>query len=288
MVDLYLGRTKPAEGQAGAGLAALAAEFAAGSLVNSRAAIARRVLAELKATRRLDPKSLDEEVRLMRLLASRMVLGPPNLIAQEDIVAAFVVRSKRLVSPETVTEFVGDAIDPDARIVRILQLEENVIGVENKRRLSAFIAPLLTDYNGQTFFIEGKRPILERLQRLAALQARVLKASFQEIEKRNIADAIDTLAVKTEAKAKFLDGHAPKHMPQINRTLVLLNLFATNAVTDGEFSKRIRREIAPGLKEPDFVPAYVMRNGGEQEKALSDLKALLTRAGLGELKAEVA
>jgi hypothetical protein len=172
--------------------------------------------------------------------------------------------------------------------LRILQLEENVIGVENKRRLAGFINPLLTDYNGQTFFIDGKRPILERLQRLATLQSRVLRASFQEIEKRNIADAIDALAVKAETKAKFLEGHAPKNMPQINRTLALLQLFATNAVTEGEFSKRVRREIAPGLKEPDFVPAYVMRNGGEQQKALTDLKALLARAGLSEPKANVA
>jgi hypothetical protein len=288
MVDLYLGRTQPAAGTTGAGLAALAAEFAAGSLVNSRAAIAGRVLAELKATRRLDPKSLDEEVRLMRLLASRMVMGPPNLIAQEDIVAAFVVRSKRLVSPEAVTEFVGDASEPDTRILRILHLEENVIGVENKRRLAGFIGPQLTDYGAQAFFIDGKKPILERLQRLAALQTRVLRAGFQDIEKRNIADAIDTLAVKAEAKARFLEGLAPKHMPQINRTLALLQLFATSAVTEGEFSKRLRREITPGLKEPDFVPAYVMRNGGEQEKAIGELKALLTRAGLGEPKAEVA
>jgi hypothetical protein len=287
MVDLYLGRTVTTPGQSGAGLAALAAEFAAGSLVNSRSAIAGRVLAELKGLKRLDPKSLDEEVRLMRLLASHMVMGPPNLIAQEDIVAAFIVRSKRLVTPETVTEFVGNAQDPDARVLRILQLEENVIGVENKRRLAAFIGPQLTDYAGQTFFIEaGKRPILERLQRLAALQTRVLRSGIQEIEKRTIAETIDQLAVKAEAKAKFIEGLAPRHMPQVTRTLLLLNLFAVNAVTEGDFAKRVRREIAPGLKEPDLVPAFVMRSGGEQEKGIAELKALLIRAGIdkGESK----
>lgn len=278
MVDLYLGRAQ-AE-QTGEGLAALSAEFKAGTLVNSRSAIAHRVLAELKGMKRLDPKSLDEEVRLLRVLASRMVMGPPNLIAQEDIVAAFIVRSKRLVTPETVTEFVGDAQDPDARILRVLQLEENVIGVENKRRLAAFIQPQLTDYSGQTFFIEGKRPILERLQRLAALQTRVLRSGFQEIEKRTIAEAIDGLAVKAEAKAKFLDTVVPKTMPQVTRTLALLQLFVSDAVTEGQFSKRVRAEMAPGLKEPDFVPAFVMRSGGEQEKAIANLKALLIRAGV--------
>jgi hypothetical protein len=116
----------------------------------------------------------------------------------------------------------------------------------------------------------------------------VLRAGFQELEKRNIAEAVDALAVKAEAKARFIDGVAPKHMPQINRTLALLNLFASDAVTEGELSKRIRREIAPGLKEPDFVPAYVMRNGGDQEKALAELKTVLTRAGLAEPKTEVA
>ena len=289
MVDLYLGKAKPVAETSSAGLAALAAEFAAGSLVNSRAAIASRVLAELKGQRRLDPKSLDEEVRLMRLLASHMVMGPPNLIAQEDIVAAFVVRSKRLVSPETVTEFVGNAGAPDTRIARILQLEENVIGIENKRRLAGFVAPQLTDYAGQTFFIDGKLPILDRLKRLASLQARVLRSGFQEIEKRNLAEAIDTLAVKAEAKAKLLDGVAPKHMPQVKRTLALLDLFASEAVTEGEFAKRVRREISPGLKEPDFVPAFVMRSGTEQQKAIADLKSLLVRAGLDrEPKADVA
>ena len=67
-------RNRDGEGQQ-RGLIALTQHFAADDLPEARTAIANRIIAEFKSAKRLCPDSLVEELRRLRRIANRVVLG---------------------------------------------------------------------------------------------------------------------------------------------------------------------------------------------------------------------
>ena len=69
-------------------------------------------------------------------------VGHRQISDHEDLIAAFTLRSKRLVVQEAVGQFIAEA-EPDEKIDRILFVEDNIIGAENKRQLSNYILPVL-------------------------------------------------------------------------------------------------------------------------------------------------
>ncbi len=178
LVELFLGKTPAGAGQGG--LTALAARFAADELPEARTAIARRIVAEFKSAKRLRPDSLVEELIALRRLANRVVYGVGKFLSHEDLIAAFTLRSKRLVTQETLSGHIQDCA-PDEKVERLLFVEENIIGVENKRQLAGFVTPVLNSAAFENFFQDPKVPLLQRLQRLAQLQTRARHASFVDV-----------------------------------------------------------------------------------------------------------
>jgi hypothetical protein len=199
LVELFLGKlaVDPAHG----GVAALAARFAADELPEARTAIARRIVAEFKSAKRLRPDSLVEELTALRRLANRVVYGVGKFLSHEDLIAAFTLRSKRLVTQETLSNYIQDCA-PDEKMERLLFVEENIIGIENKRQLAGFVTPVLNSAAFENFFQNPKVPLLQRLQRLAQLQSRVRRASFVDVQRQEIADRMDRLACEMAAREK--------------------------------------------------------------------------------------
>ena len=116
--------------------------FAKDDLAEARTAVADRIVAEFKSTKRLVPDSLVEELKSLRSLANKVVMGVGKYLSHEDLVAAFTLRSKRLVTQEILSSHIDGAL-PDEKVERLLFVEENVIGAENKRQLAAFILPVV-------------------------------------------------------------------------------------------------------------------------------------------------
>jgi len=69
-------------------------------------------------------------------------------------------------------QFIAEAA-PDEKVDRILFVEDNIIGAENKRQLSNYILPVLNSATFENIFQSAKVPLVQRLQRLAQLQSRV-------------------------------------------------------------------------------------------------------------------
>src|ERR1019366_7008747 len=161
LVELFLGKTQ--SGPDHGGIVALAARFAADELPEARTAIASRIVAEFKSAKRLRPDSLVEELKALRRLANRVVLGVGKFLSHEDLIAAFTLRSKRLVTQESLSVYIADCA-PDEKIERLLFVEENIVGIENKRQLAGFITPVLNSAAFENFFQNPKMPVLQRLQ----------------------------------------------------------------------------------------------------------------------------
>ena len=95
---------------------------------------------------------------------------------------------------------------PDEKVERLLFVEENVIGAENKRQLAGFVLPVVNSAPFENFFNNAKTPILGRLQRLATLQGKVRRSNFIEVQRQEISEKMDRLAFNVAASAKLFEG----------------------------------------------------------------------------------
>ena len=253
LVTLYLG--KPAE-NGGEGLAALTSHFAADTLPEARTAIANRIVAEFKSNKRLCPDHMVEELKTLRSLANRVVMGVGKYLSHEDLVAAFTLRAKRLVTQEALAPYISEAA-PDEKIERILFVEDNIIGAENKRQLSSYIMPILTSAAFDNFFQSPKLPLVQRLQKLAQLQMRVRRSGFIEVTKEEICARLDMLAGQVEARGKLFDSIRARNTSPVDKAQTLLRLATQGVLTEGRVSARARELILGCLSQPGFLTTYM-------------------------------
>jgi len=283
LVRLFAG--DDCETQAGKGLAALAQHFAKDDLPEARTAIANRILAEIKSVKRLSHDSMDEELRLLRRIANNLVLAQGKYLAHEDLIASFTLRSRRLIAQEAIGEHLDGAATPDDRLERLLIIEENIIGQENKRNLGAFVVPVVTSASFETHFINGKMPPLTKLKRLAELQHRVRRSAFQETQRREIAGLLDRIACQVEAQTKLLDAIAAKATTPAEMGITILKLFTGGMLTEGKLSAKARDLVVSSLSRPGFLTGYVahLAHDGQKpdaETAMGELMQTLQKAGI--------
>jgi hypothetical protein len=288
LVLLFLGQ-EPAEGGAREGLLALTRHFADDDMPEARTAIANRIMAEFKSAKRLCPDSLEAEFKTLRRIANRVVLGIGKYLSHEDLVAAFTLRSKRLVTHETLGEYMATGATPDEKLERLLFVEENVIGAENKRQLATFVMPLLTAASFETYFLTAKTPALGRLQKLAQLQARVRRGGFQDAQRQEIADHLDRVAATLEARAKIFEAIEGKSSNPVERATTLLKLCTGGFLTEGRLSARARELVVGYLSRPGFLTSYIAQSAtgdGATPSADGAMAALMETLGKAGITAE--
>ncbi len=282
LVQLFLGQ-EPAEARAG--LVALTQHFAADDLPEARTAIANRIMAEFKSAKRLCPNSLEDEFKTLRRIANRVVLGIGKYLSHEDLIAAFTLRSKRLVTHETLGEHMAEAAFPDEKLDRLLFVEENVIGAENKRLLATFVLPVITGAAFDTHFSNAKIPVMARLQRLAQLQARVRRSGFQDNQRAEMSDLLDKRASDLEARNKIFETIDAKSGSAVEKATTVLRLCTAGVLTEGRLSTRARELVLGYLGRPGFLTGYIAQSSPpgaarDADAAMVELMQTLGKAGI--------
>ncbi len=281
LVDLFLGRTRP---DAADGLKLLNSHFAADTLPEARTAVANRIIAEFKANKRLCPESVVEELKALRSIANSIVLGVGKYLSQDDLIAAFTLRSERLVMPEVLGNYLEGAA-PDEKFERMLFVEDNIIGAKNKRALSVFTLPLLTGAF-DAHFHNPKIPLVQRLQRLANLQARVNRSGFVDVTKTQMSEKLDALAVAVEAKGRLFESVQARPTNHVERATTLLKLATSGVFTEPQLAGKARKIILGYLSQPGFLTGYLAQmprdadTPPDSQKAMSELMAELGKAGI--------
>ena len=276
LIELFLGQApKDAKG----GLAMLTHHFAKDDLPEARTAVAERIVAEFKSTKRLVPDSLVEELKALRRLANKVVLGVGKYLSHEDLVAAFTLRSKRLVTQETLSSHI-DGAQPDEKIERLLFVEENVIGAENKRQLAGFVLPVVNSAPFENHFSNPKLPVMQRLQRLAFLQGKVRRSNFIEEQRLEISDKMDRIAVGAAGAAKLFESIEARSPNHVEKAQTLLKLALGGCFTEGALSGKAREMILGYLATPGFLAGYFAAKPGDTETAMTVLMADLGKAGI--------
>jgi len=284
LVELFLG-TEPSAETGRNGLMVLSRHFAADDLPDARNALAQRVMVEFRSMKRFCPDSLFEEFKTMRKIADRLVRGIGKYLSHEDLVDAVVLRSRRVVAHETLTEHLADAATPEEKIDRLLLAEENIVGSENKRKLATFVLSVVSALNFESYFQDSKRPALTRLQTLANLQARTLRSGFQDSQRREIANVFDRIASEVETRAKLFDTIVAHAATPVDRANKLLKLCTGNFLTEGQLANRARALVLAQLSKPGFLSSYtaqIAREGEvvDTETGMIALVAVLGKAGI--------
>jgi hypothetical protein len=283
LVTLFLGK-EPADSARGKGLAALTHHFAADNLPEARTAVANRIIAEFKSNKRLCPDFMVEELKTLRAMANRIVMGVGKYLSHEDLIAAFTLRSKRLVSQEALGQHIAEAA-PDEKIERILFVEDNIIGSENKRQLATYLPPVLNSAVFENHFQNPKIPLLQRLQRLAQLQARMRRSGFIEVTREELAAKMDLLATQMEARGKLFESIDARSTSPVDKAQTLLRLATGGILTEGTLSARARDLILSYLSRPGFLTAYMASQAKDgqapdSEKIMAELVETLGKAGI--------
>ncbi len=281
LVTLFLGKTE--EG-AKAGLASLAGHFARDGLPESRTAVAQRIIAEFKSNKRLNPEFMVEELKALRAIANRIVLGIGRYLSHEDLIAAFTLRSKRLVTQEALGHYIAEAA-PDDKLERILFVEDNIIGAENKRQLASYIAPVLNAAAFEAHFANPKQPLLQRLQRLAQLQARVRRSGFVMETREEVCARLDMLATAAAVRGRLFESIDARAGGPVEKAQTLLKLATGGMLTEGLLAARAREMILGYLARPGFLSGYMASHAApgqtpDNEKLMTELMETLEKAGI--------
>jgi hypothetical protein len=284
LVELFLGHSR-VDAVAETPLAALTQHFAADTLPDARTAIANRITAELRSMRRLCPASLSDELKLLRRIANKLVLGEGKYLSHEDIIAAFTLRSRRIVSAESIAEHLAEARLPGEKLERLLLIEENIVGAENKRQLAAFMLPIVTGAPFESEFLSAKIPVLNRLKRLSELQGRLRRSGLHERQRDELAGHLDRIASEAEARTKLLQSFEERHGSAVEKAVAILRLCVTGTLTEGRLSEKARAMVLAQLGQPGFFTGYVShlaQASGQPnaEVAMSTLMQTLEQAGI--------
>ena len=281
LVSLFLG--KQVEG-ARKGLCALSMHFAEDDLPAAKTAIAGRIIAEIKSNRRLCPDSMVQELKALRGIANRLVLGVGKYLSHEDLISGFTLRSHRLVAQEALGHHIAEA-PQDEKLERILFVEDNIIGAENKRQLATYVMPVLNSAPFEAHFLNAKLPLLARLQKLAQLQARVRRSGFVDVMRDEIAAKLDALADAVEHLGRLFESIEARTPNPVEKAQTLLRLAAGGVLTEGRLAARARELILGYLSRPGFLSGYMsaqMKDGAkpDTQAVMRELMETLGKAGI--------
>ncbi|WP_421789804.1 hypothetical protein [Hyphobacterium sp.] len=216
--------------------------ISAGDLPSCKTMIAISLLERLRRPRRLIPDNVMEEVKLSRRLAQKLVMAQGPDLSADALQDAFAKRSARLLTPETIGEFLQTCSDPDQEIDQLLALEENIVGAQNKRKLAGYIRAALGAHKAESWFVTGEGRPIDRLHRLTALQSKALKGSYPGDDRQSLSSAFDQIGQKLLERSRILDSIAASDQPALDRAASLLKLVTCHAIPAGKCSAEAQQK----------------------------------------------
>ena len=212
----------------------MAKGFACNGFPATHIEIAKRILTALRAPKRFKPNSVMEEIELARQLAQRLIAASGPNLHPDSLVDAFTHRSAKLLAPEVVDEALANCAGPVEQIERLYQIEDNLVGEQNKTKLAAYIRGRLGGPQAESHFVRGQGQPLERLSQLTALQARANKGAFPKADKAELAIAFDQMGMKILDETKILRKLAESNRPPLDSARALLKLAASGVLPQGQ------------------------------------------------------
>ena len=219
-----------------------------------RSAIAKRVVRELNGPRRLRPGDATGEIAIMRGLAMTLTAaaGAGALLNAEDVQAAFVQRSRMLVTSDFVESYLG-AGERTAReeIEALVWLVENVIGAANKRQAGRYLSAGVAALRFEKELRNGPDTAAVKLQKLAALQRAVARAGLAQEDYQPIQAKIGDVGGMVEADARLVSTLSKTPAGAGQKLLLMLRLAIGETAPSGPAADRARQEAMRMVRQED-------------------------------------
>ncbi|HEY0052867.1 MAG TPA: hypothetical protein VGB49_05590 [Caulobacteraceae bacterium] len=271
-MDAHVARMiPPVEGPA----ARLGARLAAGEYKLLAAFLARRVLRELMGPRRLRPTDASGEIDILRALAMTLTASAGRLLTLEEVQAAFVERSKSIVTADFVQAYLGSGTPALREAEALLRLCENVTGAAAKRAAARWMSAAVTALRFEKELRAAPETAAQKLAILALLQRSVRAAGLTETAEREITLALGAVGGLVEADARLAVSLARAPAPVPQKLALLLKLAAGDAAPLGPAADRAKAE-ALRLMRDQATRDVLSAAPGE----FATLKPLMQAAGL--------
>jgi len=240
-----------------------------------RASLARRVLTELTGPRRLRPSCPDGEIAILRALAMAMTASAGRLLPLEDVQAAFVERSKSLVSGDFVQVYLADRDTAVAEIEALIRLAENVAGAANKRAAARWIVASVGALRFEKEIRNGVGSAPAKLAALAELQKALRRADLPDMDAAACFHKIGEVGAFVENDAKLITVIVKADAPLAPRLTLLLRLASGEAGPTGPVADKAKAEVLRLLRAPETRAQLA-----SQPEALETMRGLMVDAGL--------
>jgi len=220
-----------------------------------RAALARRVLAELNGPRRLRPGDAQGEIVILRALAMVLTLFAGKLAPPEDVQAAFVKRSAALVSGDFVEAYVAGAPDVISEMNALIRLGENVVGVTNKRSVGRSIAATVGALKFETDLRNSPAAPEVKLAALADLQRQLGRIGLPDWDSDYISNKLGEVGGLVEAEARYIASLTKTPQTGLRSLSTLVKLARAESAPKGPVPERAKAEMHKLLRDPSIRTA---------------------------------
>lgn len=216
-----------------------------------RIAIGRKVLAEVKGSRRLRPSDAHAEIDVLRALAMTLTAAGGNLLPQDDIRDAFIERSRMLVGSEFVAAACASASNSPDEVRALIRVAENVTGPTNKRQAAQWIIGAVTSLRFERDMRQSRESPSQRLAGLAELQRTVTRIEIPDADRQLINHKLGDVGALIETDAHLVEQVLRSTAPAIQKLSVLLKFALGEAAPLGPAADKAKAAALKLVKEAD-------------------------------------
>lgn len=237
--------------------------------------ISKRMMQELKGPRRLKPGDPEAEIEILRALAMCITAAGKEEAQRDDIKDAFTERSKMLVSSDFVGSLTQSCKSPSEEAEKLIWLCENVAGAVNKRQAARWLVSTLTSLKFEREIRDSNKPAPQRLQQLAHMQKKVMKAQLADADSAEISGKLGQFGTQIGTDVHLIQQTLKAPMPPMHKLAMLLNFASGNAAPLGLFSEQAKAEAMRLLRLPQIREGLMA-----SPRAMAALKPMMQAAGL--------
>jgi hypothetical protein len=217
-----------------------------------RMAIGKRVIAEIKSSRRLRPSDTSAEIDVLRALAMALTAAAGKMLSADDIRDAFIERSAMLISAEFVTAAVGGAATAQEEVRALLRLAENVTGLGNKNQAAQWLIGAVTALRFEREMRHPAEPPMNRLGVLADLQRAIGRVDLPDADRATLAKRLGDLGGLVETDANVVQLVTRSAMPPMQRLNHLLKMALGESAPIGPAASKAKDAAVKLGKSPDI------------------------------------
>lgn len=241
------------------------------------AALVRRVLEELHGPRRLHPDDPAAEILTLRALARLLILNP-GAVAGEEVQAAFVARSRRLVAADFIQSYLercgaGGAL---GELQALIRLAENVVGTANKRALGDWLRTQVGAHRFERELRAGSEAPAHRLHQLAEVQRALGRIGLEPACERMVSVRLGEIGDLVETDARLVQAIVRAPGPAMGRLSALLRMASGDSAPQGPATRRARAEALKLTRDPAVRSGLASAPAGERERLRALLQSVQT------------